>query len=172
VLTTLQPQAFVPVHGTLLHLRKHADLAKEHGVEDCLVVENGASILIPSDQPLRLGGSVPSGVTRLSQGGLRLTGPLRRSRGELAREGVVLISASWGQDREARVHCSCVGVVGLDREESALARLRGMVQKILSTSASSPTSVLESEIRREVRKFVGKIAGERPRVEVHLHRAP
>jgi ribonuclease J len=172
MIRTLQPQGFVPVHGTLLHLRKHAELAREQGVEDCLVVENGASIVISADRPLRLGPSVQVGLTRLSQGGLRLTGPLRRSRGELAREGVVLVSATWGQDREARVLCSCVGVVGLDREESVLVRLKAAVQKILSMSGSGSTTFLESEIRRGVRKFVGKISGERPKVEIHLHRSP
>ena len=36
-----QPEAFVPVHGTLLHLHRHAALAREKGVAEVLVLENG-----------------------------------------------------------------------------------------------------------------------------------
>lgn len=36
-----KPEAFVPVHGTLLHLHRHAALAREKGVPEVLVLENG-----------------------------------------------------------------------------------------------------------------------------------
>ena len=36
-----KPEAFVPVHGTLLHLHRHAALARETGVPEVLVLENG-----------------------------------------------------------------------------------------------------------------------------------
>jgi len=36
-----QPEAFVPVHGTRHHMERHAKLARDHGVRDVLVIENG-----------------------------------------------------------------------------------------------------------------------------------
>jgi ribonuclease J len=37
----VRPTGFVPVHGTLHHLHRHAELAREQGVTDTLVLENG-----------------------------------------------------------------------------------------------------------------------------------
>lgn len=37
----LQPAVFVPVHGTLHHMVRHAELAREAGVRETLVMENG-----------------------------------------------------------------------------------------------------------------------------------
>ena len=37
----VRPTGFVPVHGTLHHLHRHAELAREQGVNDTLVLENG-----------------------------------------------------------------------------------------------------------------------------------
>ena len=53
----------MPVHGTYLHLRAHAALAEECGVEDTLIAENGAIIelnggplSVASLRALRFGG--------------------------------------------------------------------------------------------------------------------
>ena len=37
----VRPRAFVPVHGTLHHLLRHAELARELGVPRVTVLENG-----------------------------------------------------------------------------------------------------------------------------------
>ena len=37
----VRPAAFVPVHGTRHHLERHAALARDAGVGDVLVIENG-----------------------------------------------------------------------------------------------------------------------------------
>ena len=59
----VRPQAFVPVHGTLHHLTRHAALARELGVPDVLTLENGdiAEIGDGASLGLRKVGTVPSG---------------------------------------------------------------------------------------------------------------
>lgn len=37
----VRPQSFVPVHGTVPHLYRHAELARNMGVDEVLVLENG-----------------------------------------------------------------------------------------------------------------------------------
>jgi len=49
MLELVRPRAFMPVHGTLVHLEHHALLAEEAGVEQCLVVENGAVVEMTSE---------------------------------------------------------------------------------------------------------------------------
>ena len=56
----LQPQAFVPVHGTHHHLRRHAELAREEGIAQIELVENG-SVVEVTRHSLAVVGSVPVG---------------------------------------------------------------------------------------------------------------
>jgi ribonuclease J len=37
----LQPRCFMPVHGTLHHLKRHADFARELGIPNVILAENG-----------------------------------------------------------------------------------------------------------------------------------
>src|SRR5690606_38553661 len=41
MLELTRPRAFLPVHGTLHHLLRHAELARSWGVAETLVIENG-----------------------------------------------------------------------------------------------------------------------------------
>ncbi len=41
-----RPRSFIPVHGTYHHLRRHGLLAREEGVDDVLVIENGQTAIL------------------------------------------------------------------------------------------------------------------------------
>ncbi len=56
----LQPEAFVPVHGTHHHLRRHAELAREEGIAQIELVENGSVLEVTRDS-LAVVGTVPVG---------------------------------------------------------------------------------------------------------------
>jgi ribonuclease J len=60
MLRLLRPEAFVPVHGTHRHHRRHAELAREEGVAQIELVENGKVLEVTRDS-LELVGSVPVG---------------------------------------------------------------------------------------------------------------
>ncbi len=56
----LRPQAFVPVHGTHHHQRRHLELAKEERIGQTQLVENGSVLEITRDA-LRIVDTVPVG---------------------------------------------------------------------------------------------------------------
>ncbi len=56
----LRPQSFVPIHGTYSLRRAHAELAKEEGLKEVQLIDNG-SILELSEQRCSVVGSVPVG---------------------------------------------------------------------------------------------------------------
>jgi ribonuclease J len=56
----LQPEAFVPVHGTRHHLRRHAELAREEGVAQIELLENGSVLEVTRDS-IAVVDSVPVG---------------------------------------------------------------------------------------------------------------
>lgn len=49
----VQPKSFVPVHGTVMHLHRHAELARERGVDEVVVLENGEVGEFSEDAALR-----------------------------------------------------------------------------------------------------------------------
>ncbi len=63
VLSIVQPEAFMPVHGEPTHLRAHAKLAEEVGVnpDNIFIIENGDSLEL-SSKGVRRGAAVPSGI--------------------------------------------------------------------------------------------------------------
>ena len=57
----IRPQSFIPLHGTLHHLFRHADLAREQGISEVMVMENGDVVRVSANAPLRKHGRVTSG---------------------------------------------------------------------------------------------------------------
>ncbi len=57
----VRPRSFVPVHGTLHHLGRHAELARELGVSDVAVLENGDVGELDAEGPLVKAGRVHHG---------------------------------------------------------------------------------------------------------------
>ena len=86
-----RPRAFVPLHGTLHHLFRHAELAREQGVGEVLVVENGEVVEIRAEGPPAKVGRVPVGKVATS-GGEELSEEILRERAQLGRGGVAFVS--------------------------------------------------------------------------------
>lgn len=60
MLELIRPRAFVPVHGTFHHLRRHAELARDAGVRTVDVIENGQTVVLRGGE-LRRDENVPVG---------------------------------------------------------------------------------------------------------------
>ncbi len=86
----LRPRCFVPVHGTLHHLRRHAELATSLGVPHVTVIENGQSVIL-SEAGLRSGADVPSGLVHVGLGGKEMPVEVIERRRDLGRSGVVSV---------------------------------------------------------------------------------
>ncbi|MBE5738290.1 MAG: ribonuclease J [Clostridiales bacterium] len=92
--TLLKPKFFIPVHGEYRHLRAHANLAKEMGMNDrnILIPELGDTITI-SKNAIKKSGVVPSGIKLVD--GLDISeagGVVQRDRMQLASEGVCIVT--------------------------------------------------------------------------------
>jgi len=172
MLDWIRPESFVPVHGTLHHLRRHEALAQSRGVSDTLVVENGTPVVIEKDRPLRTDTPVPSGVVRIAFGGEELDAATRKRRFDLARGGVAVVAL--GLDARHRVvfgpTFSTYGVPTVDRDEGAERAVAREVRDVVEREAGRRGLPLEEAIRRAVRRTILDWTGARPVVEVHLER--
>jgi ribonuclease J len=85
----IRPRAFIPVHGTRHHLERHAELAREVGVGNVMVIENG-EVATVDDERVRAGGRVPAGRIATWEGS-PISEPVLRERRLLARGGALSI---------------------------------------------------------------------------------
>lgn len=172
MLELVRPQAFVPLHGTLAHLRRHADLARELGVTHTLVVENGQSVSYSRAGGLRLDQRVRSGRIAVAEGGEPLSAEVLKRRAELGRSGIVCVSVAVDDAGEALRPPSVVarGVPAVDGDEVALRAIAKDVVSALERVRGWRGVELEDEVRRAVRKRALNLSGARPVVEVMLSR--
>lgn len=91
LIEALRPAAFVPLHGTYLHMRRHATLARECGVHDVVVIENGAVLEVGSER-LAVNGRVPTGRVH-REGGRPVDLRVLHDRALLAELGVAVVTA-------------------------------------------------------------------------------
>jgi ribonuclease J len=86
-----RPRAFVPVHGTLHHLMRHASLARDAGVDEVLVAENGEVFeLSPEVAPTKTARAPVGRVATFA--GDELSDEVLRERAQLGRGGVVCVA--------------------------------------------------------------------------------
>ncbi len=169
----LQPQAFMPVHGTLHHLTRHAELARELGIEQRLVIENGSSALL-TESSLERDVDFPAGSISVGYGGRALDAESLRRRRELGRGGVIFASLVI-DDRLRTLAAPAVssrGLPGLDGEEAVLRRVGKDLERALKSLSKGNrerrASEVEGELARVLRRAAEDVCGSRPRVEVHL----
>jgi ribonuclease J len=168
----VRPRSFLPVHGTLHHMMRHAALARELGVEDVLVVENGTSVELHPEAGLSRGERVPWGKIAIAIGGGRLTPELMKRRAELGRSGLAIVSVVLDEEGFvlAGPAVTTRGVPGADDEPAVLRAVAGEIAARLERLRRRGGADLHEEIRRAARRRLAEIAGCRPVIEVHLLR--
>jgi ribonuclease J len=88
----LRPRAFVPVHGTHHHRRRHLELAKEEAIEQTLLVENG-SVLEVTPETLHIVDRIRVG--RVYIDGMKpLSAELMKERRAMGSSGLVTVLLS------------------------------------------------------------------------------
>ena len=101
IMGIVKPKYFIPVHGELKHLRKHAGLALSMGIpkENILIADNGRVAEI-SKKALRCTSTVPAGRVFVDGYGVGDVGSVvLRDRKHLAQDGLVIVAVCI--DRES-----------------------------------------------------------------------
>jgi len=164
----LRPRNFVPVHGTLHHLMRHAQLARDAGVGGVRVVENGRAVLV-NDSRLDHDVVVPHGKIAVAQGGCTLNSDDLTERAELGRNGVALVTLLLDAAGKL-VLPPRVSTRGVPLAEERTLTLRSVAANVARTvdAARRHGYDLEEDVRRVVRRAFAEAIGCRPTVEVHV----
>ncbi len=175
----VRPRAFVPVHGTLHHLSRHAALAHELGVREIAVLENGdvGELGEPDTGALRKAGHVHSGRVHIFAQ-RPLAASVLRERAALAARGVahVVVSVDARGLPAGEIELSTRGVVdeAVDSHllSSARAEARAAIEELAKSGgrASTPDALIEEAARLAVRRTLERVLGFKPSTSVTVLR--
>jgi ribonuclease J len=170
MLDLMQPRCFLPVHGTLHHLHRHGALARERGVGEVLVVENGTAVICDGSS-IRVDARFASGVVPVGARGVALDSSTLRARAELARYGMATVALALDH-RGALLGAPSIvtrGIANMDDPSESRA-LKGAIGRALERAQKRRLDVdeLREEVRRAIRRELYDIGGTKPVVDVHI----
>ena len=165
----LRPQAFLPVHGTMMHLEHHAQLARQLGVEQVHVLHDGRCVAFGSQ-----GFEAPQQVAAARvavAAGEPIAEAVLRDRRQIGRQGVVFVAV--GPLRTGQVLAVTVRTRGVPESETVAARATAAARAALlpvatANAADRDLDAIAERVRRAVRHGIGELLGTRPQVEVAL----
>ncbi len=163
-----RPRTFIPLHGTLHHLTRHAALASEVGVAHTCVLENG-DVATLDETGIRKTGKVHVGRVHCAFG-REIPAAQLRERVILAGEGVVAVTVVERRPGEPDVRISTRGTIDEAAEASVLADAKRAALEALLEVASSEAP--DERVRIAVRHVFREAIGFRPITLVTMVEAP
>jgi ribonuclease J len=168
MLELTRPRCFMPVHGTLHHLLRHAELGRSLGVAETIVVENGSVVGFDGERASKID-AVRSGRVPIAIGGEVLSSENLQRRQELARLGIATVAlALSGRKLLGPPAVTTRGIPCVDGDEAALRSLALEAARAVEQFRDNRGLVLGEHVRRTVRRKIEDLSGTRPVVEVSL----
>ena len=167
----VRPRCFVPVHGTIHHLTRHAALAREMGVPSVAVVENGRTVEVTEDRVL-LGETFGSGRVHV-WAGREVPTAILRERAALAQEGAAFCFVTIDAGGKLDVFISTRGVMDDDRVRTDLTAAEDAVRRAIADAPEHATDDFLAEYARlAVRRTFKQRRGIKPVTVARVHRIP
>ena len=167
------PRSLIPVHGETIQLHKHAEIAKEYGIKNVIIPQDGDLIRLSDGNP-KIIDKLNSGI--LAVDGNKLipnNGIVYRQRKLLSSSGVVsaLIKSSKGSIK--LLDMKCFGIFE-DSEKEEMEDIRNDIASEIKVSLENIArrSLQSHEIQISVEKIIktifSDVRGKKPVVFVHV----
>ncbi len=169
LLNIVKPKHFLPIHGELRQLRRHAMLATEVGIpeENVIVVENGQVVELSGGR-IKLGERIPGGYVFVDGQSIgEVDYDIMRERGKLARNGIFLIDISVDKLNGRLLHDPEIITRGFVSPEDAEEMIPEVRQRIMQTVNGGGWDN-EKDIVNAVRSYLYEETKRRPMVLVTL----
>lgn len=168
VLSLTRPRYFVPVHGEYRHLARHAELARQMGETEAVVLENGQPLVL-SANGLHREERVETGRIFVDGRGVGDVGAMElRDRRHLANHGLVVVLLGINQGSGEILYGPEILTRGFVPEEESrdyLEQAREVVRQLLaehSLEAIADWEELRVEVRKALRRFFNRTIQRRP----------
>lgn len=167
----VRPRYFVPVHGTIRHLTRHAELARETGVEHAAVIENGRIAELTAEG-FDTHHTMPAGRVHVFAG-RDIAPAVLRERQLLAEEGFASCSVRVDATSSLlEVTLITRGVVDEAAQPQELEAAREAVRRAVGDlPPHAEDARIAEETRLAVRRTFFKSRGKRPMTVVHVTRS-
>jgi ribonuclease J len=171
LINLVRPKYFIPVHGELRQLKRHAYIAELMGIptENIAVVTNGQTIEF-CDGQMSLGEKVATSVVFVDGSGVGDVGPhVMREREELSHDGVVMVSLAL--EGTTNNLCGIPEVVtrGFVDSLSNSELLTGLRRRI-HESVAQANGNLQSDVEKSIRAYLYSETHRSPAVFVAINR--
>jgi ribonuclease J len=169
MINLVRPKFFVPVHGELRHLHRHAQMAQELGIpkENCAVIENGTILEFTKDS-MAVGDRYPGGYVFVDGTGVGDIGPaVMRDREILSNEGfvIVVMNVNSHGDPLGEPFIISRGFVFLREADELLDGIKQVARKSVNKSKNGRRHEVVSDA---VTKYLYKETKRRPMVFTHV----
>lgn len=171
LINLIRPKYFVPIHGELRMLKRHASLANQLGIleENIAVVENGQVIEL-SNGKLSLGERIPGNYIFVEGSSIgEVDKEIMREREKLSRSGILLIDISVDKYSNRLINEPEIitrGFLSPDDSQRILPIVINRVKEIVNISGIDDDKVITESIRT----FLFQETKRRPMVFVTLSR--
>ncbi len=169
MLNLVRPKNFMPMHGELRQLKRHAYLARQVGIpdENIFVVENGHVIEL-EDGKVSVGERIPGGYVIVEGGSIGEADPdVMREREQLARSGIFVVNLSIDKYSNRLLDEPEIitrGFVSADDAETLVPAVRKRVVDVIHGGGMS----VQKDIMDVVRTFIFNETKRRPMVFVTI----
>jgi ribonuclease J len=169
LLNMVKPRHFMPIHGELRQLKRHAALAVQVGIpEECVsVVENGQVVEL-SGGKIKLGERIPGGYVFVDGQSIGdVDYDIMRERGKLARNGIFLIDISVDKLDGRLLHDPEIitrGFVSPEDAEEMIPEVRKRIMQVVNGGGLDN----EKDIVNAVKSYLYEETKRRPMVLVTL----
>jgi len=169
LINLVRPKHFLPIHGELRMLKRHAQLAKEVGIEEenIIVVENGQVVELIGNK-IQRGERIPGGYIFVDGESIGdIDHDIMKERGQLARNGILLIDISLDKHSGKLLHEPEIltrGFVSPEEAETLLPEVRKRVMQAVNGGGMSS----EKDIINAIKSYLHQETKRRPMVFVTL----
>jgi ribonuclease J len=174
MLQLVRPEYFIPIHGELRHLKQHAILAQEIGIEEkrIAVIENGTAVEF-SDGKMIVGDRIPGRYVFVDGSGVGDIGPsVMRERELLARDGFVLIHLPLDEKTGKLVQEPEIISKGFVFVRDADVLFNDARKRIQEIAKSAQGDELNAKLEKDLSKFFYTETKRRPMVFIFSSNGP
>ena len=172
LISMVQPKHFMPIHGELRMLIRHGELAKQMGVptENIHIAENGQIVELLAGH-VKFGQRIPGGYVFVDGESIGdIDYDIMRERGQLARNGILLIDISLDKFSGRLLHEPEIltrGFVSSEEAEQLIPEVRKRVMDIVNGNGLDN----EKDLINAVKSYLHQQTKRRPMVFVTLSKA-
>lgn len=173
VMKLLRPKYFIPIHGEFRHLVRHAQLARQMGIDprNIFVIENGEIVEFDKNSGRIISSKAPSGYVLVDGLGVGDVGNIvLRDRQAMAKDGIFVVILTIDHTNGKIVTSPDIisrGFVYMRAREDLIQKSRQEVRRMFShhnEKCPADWDYIKREIRDEMGEFLYKETQRRPMV--------